>query len=58
MAYRMNETCLWIRYQDEEDWSTSCAIGRDFIFNDDGPVENGFKFCPYCGLSLEAEILD
>ena len=24
------------------------------LTNDDGPHENGFKFCPYCGKPLEA----
>jgi hypothetical protein len=41
--------CVW-----EEDeggnWWTSC--GNAFIFEDEGPVENGFRYCPYCGRLL------
>lgn len=31
-------------------WETKC--GHSFEFNDDGPKENGFKFCAYCGGTL------
>lgn len=46
--------CVW--YLDdiggESAWETDCH--HTFEFNDDGPVENGFKFCPYCGVALAA----
>ena len=32
-------------------WWTSC--GQGFQFTNDGPTENGFGFCPYCGGQLE-----
>lgn len=45
-------TCSW-----NEDaggfWETSC--GEAFVFTADGPVENGMRFCPYCGRSLEVK---
>lgn len=48
--------CLW-KHQVEIDyhdyWSASC--GEDFIFTDGGPIENGMKFCPYCGKPLKVE---
>lgn len=31
-------------------WETECK--RAFEFNSDGPKENEFKFCPYCGRQL------
>jgi hypothetical protein len=31
-------------------WETEC--GEGFIFEDGSPKENGFLFCPYCGLEL------
>jgi Mg2+/Co2+ transporter CorC len=38
-------TCEWI---DQEDyWQTQC--GDDFVFTVGGPLENNFKYCPYCG---------
>ena len=38
--------CEW--YEQEDDWAQS-GCGQAFEFNDDGAVENGFKFCPFCG---------
>lgn len=47
------EICVW---QLEGDcWDSDC--GHAFVFNEGGPVENDFKFCPYCGDPL-AEVLD
>lgn len=31
-------------------WQTSC--GKQFEFNDSTPLENGAKFCLYCGKPL------
>ena len=40
--------CSWHVEEDGCDiWRTGC--GNAFVFNCDGPVENGFDFCPYCG---------
>ena len=45
-------TCEWHLENDGVDvWETSC--GKTFVFYEDGPKENGFKFCPYCGGQLE-----
>ena len=38
--------CKW-RSDGEVGWKTHC--GEAFVFNDDGPRENRFNFCPYCG---------
>ena len=38
--------CAW-KEDDEVGWKTDC--GEAFVFNDDGPRENRFSFCPYCG---------
>src|SRR5690554_6503205 len=44
------DTCVW--YADEDGvWHTDC--GDAFvIMNLDGPAENGFQHCPYCGREL------
>ena len=40
------------REQDDKgNWGTSCGGFNAFIH--DGPVENNYKFCPYCGGRLE-----
>ena len=42
-------TCTWIENEDGV-YETNC--GNLFAFNDGTPSENGFAFCPYCGLEL------
>jgi hypothetical protein len=38
--------CEWV--EDEEGvWETDC--NEAFQFSSDGPVQNGFNFCPFCG---------
>lgn len=43
------QICEW---NEDEDgvWVTECQ--ELFEFNECGPQENGFKFCPYCGKKL------
>ena len=43
--------CEWYLESHEDVWESGC--GKPFFFNEDGPKENGFKFCPYCGGRLE-----
>ena len=47
------ETCKWTHdpLDDERVYETSC--GQANQFGDGGPVENGYKFCPYCGKEIE-----
>ena len=48
----MNETsntCMW-KENYEESWHTEC--GRVAHSENSGPLESGFKFCPYCGKEL------
>jgi hypothetical protein len=44
---------MWIEDSDET-FNTSC--GHSFVFNDGGPTENGFEYCPYCGGALTEEL--
>ena len=47
-------SCKWEDASSEDGaWSTSCE--NMFVFIVDGPVENGMKFCPYCGKHLVVE---
>jgi hypothetical protein len=43
--------CLWIETPDAA-WQTFC--GELFEFTTEGPKENNFTFCPYCGRYIEA----
>ena len=42
----IKKKCAW---QEDEDgvWETGCH--EMFVFEADGPQENDFRFCPYCG---------
>ena len=44
-------TCIWNTNEslcnEDDTWYTEC--GEAFVFTEDGPKENGFQFCPYCG---------
>ena len=45
--------CYWIEDMQPDGWvvwQTTCA--NMFEFTADGPDENNFKFCPYCGGKL------
>ena len=43
--------CEWSTDGEGDMWETTC--GKAFVFNEDGPIANGFEFCPFCGLSLD-----
>jgi len=42
--------CTWTQNEDGV-YETNCD--NMFVFNDGGPVENDFRYCPYCGLELK-----
>lgn len=46
--------CEWGQYcHDDIDWSLwHTACHEVFCFNDGGPVQNGMRFCCYCGKPL------
>ena len=44
------DTCKWTENENGL-WETDC--NDSFEFYSSGPVENGMKFCPYCGKPLE-----
>ena len=49
----MNGYCEWVYDSNHEYWGSEC--GDDFAFNCDGPIENGFKFCPFCGEKIKVD---
>lgn len=48
----MDEYCFWIEIDLDDYWEAECNK-KGFSFNEGTPVENGFKFCPYCGRNLK-----
>ena len=48
-------TCKWHKdghkWEDHDYWETSC--GEFFQFINNGPEDNHFKFCPYCGKPIK-----
>jgi hypothetical protein len=49
--------CEWKQNDgyDETYWETSCD--HAFCLNDGTPEQNHFKFCPYCGGTIEQTLL-
>ena len=46
-----NKTCMWSEDGCSSPWASAC--GHYFEFNEGGPTDNGFKFCPFCGRTCE-----
>ena len=44
---KLKEPCEWGYDDSGEYWKTGCE--ELFTFLADGPLENNFEFCPYCG---------
>lgn len=49
LGTRPPERCEWSA-QDGGPWSSECGVL--FLFEDDGPSANDFRFCPGCGKPL------
>jgi len=43
--------CVWTQQEDCNDWNTGCGTG--YWFDDKGPKEECWKFCPFCGRKIE-----
>ena len=53
------EYCLWVpfdTFDGDEAWSTDC--GNDHQFMNDGPKENNYRYCPYCGHQIVLDAPD
>jgi hypothetical protein len=52
-------SCVWTADEDGV-WVASCGARRSltFEFNADGPTENQFTYCPYCGHTIKAVPFD
>lgn len=51
MSGEIADPCVWT--ETDECWETDC--GRSFLVNEGAPVENGMRFCCFCGRSLVEE---
>ncbi len=50
-ALPTSETCEWTQQSESDDhWGTDC--GKEFVFIDGSPTENGMSFCCFCGKKL------
>jgi len=47
MSDTKNQACQWKYCEHECSWDTQCD--NKYQFTNDGPKENGYKFCPGCG---------
>lgn len=48
------KTCTWKHEQTADHAYYVTACGQDFCFEDGTPVDNKFKFCPYCGKKIRS----
>jgi hypothetical protein len=55
IAEAVDGQCEWTYDDDSYSWDTSC--GAKWCFTDDGPVENGVKFCHCCGKRVALVVL-
>ena len=51
-----NENTVWIEQDAEHDVWQCQECGALHKFESDGPEENGFTHCPYCGRSITAVV--
>ena len=54
MFYRVLQlgSCVWSQAYDESDaYESTC--GESMWFMGDGPKENNFKYCPFCGAEIK-----
>lgn len=49
-----NQLCHWTPDEGDPNWFSS-DCGMSFVFEEGGPVENSFKFCPKCGKALHED---
>ena len=47
MSDTKTQACQWKYCESECSWDTQCD--NKYLFMDDGPKENDYKFCPGCG---------
>ena len=50
MPKNVTEQCDWVLDPIDGFWSSACGEMHEFTV--DGPEENGYKYCPYCGDTL------
>ena len=55
MGKLSEDFCTWILEEpgDSYTWVTDCD--EAIFFESDGPEENGFKYCPFCGKPIIPE---
>lgn len=55
MTGNVTVMCAWEQENDDPEdtnnWHTNC--GNDFILIEDGPLDNGMKYCCYCGKEIK-----
>lgn len=48
----MNDQTVWVEEDAEHNVWKCLSCGELHQFEADGPQENGFQYCPYCGLPI------
>ena len=57
MDERRDARCVWRVLEAEYCvWETGCGEAFQFYPEAPTPADNGFRFCPYCGRSIEGAL--
>lgn len=51
----MSDKCTW---SDDRDGSWFSDCRQVFIFTEEGPIGNGFAFCPFCGKPIAEDQME
>jgi hypothetical protein len=57
-AYRAPVKCMWAQDCDDDSRTYSTECGRYFNLEDGTPEDNKFKYCCFCGGSLEQHLFE
>ena len=47
--------CKWTKTKHADTTYYKTVCGNTFVFNNGGPTDNMFKYCPYCGGKITTE---
>lgn len=53
LPIKQHNICIWAYDENCDFWDTDC--GRAHCFINEGPKENSYQFCPFCGSNLEVQ---
>lgn len=53
----VKKDCLWVSVDNESNTFEASCNHQEFTFTTGTVLENGFKFCPYCGKTIKQKLV-